>query len=37
MGKSDSKDVELKGGIDLPPMPELGPESCFCDELEQAI
>ena len=42
IGKSDSKDVELKGGIDLPAMPELGPESsvAFADwlyELEQAI
>ena len=42
IGKSDSKDVELKGSVVIPEMPEMGAESsvAFADwlsELEQAV
>ena len=42
LGKTDSKDVELKGSIELPEMPDVGPEAsvAYADwlyELEQAV
>ncbi|CAE7336511.1 GIP [Symbiodinium pilosum] len=42
MGKNDSKDVEFKGSIEVPPMPDVGAEAsvAFADwlyELEQAV
>ena len=42
LGKTDSKDVELKGSVEVPSMPDVGPEAsvAFADwlyELEQAV
>ena len=42
LGKTDSKDAELKGSIEVPTMPDVGPEAsvAFADwlyELEQAV